>query len=350
MKPQDLISDLQRVSKEHPGCVSRNLYRKKGKFSEGEWSGAFGTFSEFRKQAGLELSRNQQQLERHIAKHASLDVYREFVATEVLPWVGKYEKPDDSDKRVRTMLIGSDFHDEETDPFCLKVFLDTARRVQPNIIVFNGDIFDLPEFSRFDTDPRKIDLVQRFTFVREKIFAPIRAACPGAQIDFMLGNHEHRLLKHLADKTPYMRVLMDLCGATLSSLFGLDDFQINLVSKWDLAAWKPGEVREQAKKNYKVYFDCFVCNHIGNEGFGMSGTSGHTHRPEVKTSVNQRGPMVWTTTGAMCRTNAEYTTTMEKWQNSFLLVHIDTELKQVVPEHILFSDEMVCVGGVYYFR
>lgn len=347
---EDLISDLRRVQAEHPEkFISRNFYRVHGKYSEKTWDCVFGTFQEFKRQSGLELSRNQQQLERHIAKHASLDVYREFQEAEITPWVGKYEKPNDGG-RTKTMMVGSDFHDKEVDPFCLFVFIDTAKRIQPDIIVLNGDILDLYEFSRFDKDPRQIDLKGRFDFVRENIFKPLREACPNAQIDFTLGNHEQRLLKHLADRTPFMRVLMDLWGVTLSKLFGLDEFEINLVTKWDLCAWRPGETREQAKKNYQIYYDCFVCNHIGNEGFGLSGTSGHTHRPDVKTSASVSGPLVWTTTGAMCRTNAEYTTTMEKWHNSFLIVHVDTLKKQVVPEHILFTDHMTCVGGKYYYR
>ena len=346
----ELINDLRRVQQENTDkFISRNFYRTHGKYSEKTWDCRFGTFQEFRKQAGLELSRNQQQLERHIAKHASLDVYRTFVKEEVTPWVGKYEKPFDG-KRVQTMLIGSDFHDKEVDPFCLSVFIDTAKRIQPNIIVLNGDILDLYEFSRFDRDPRQEDLKGRFDFVRENIFKPLREACPNAQIDLMLGNHEQRLLKHLADRTPYLRVLMDLWGMTLAKLFGLEEFEINLRSKWDLSAWKAGETRSQATRNYEVYYDCFVCNHTGNEGFGYSGTSGHTHQPNVKTTVNVNGPIVWTVTGGMCRTTAEYTTTMEKWHNSFLIVHVDTQKKQVIPEHILFTDHMTCVGGKYYVR
>lgn len=348
--PEQLVADLRSVQAAHPDkFISRNFYRVHGKYSEKTWDCVYGTFQEFKRQAGLELSRNQQQLERHIAKHASLDVYRDFQASEITPWVGKYEKPNDGG-RTKTMLIASDFHDKEVDPFVLAVFLDTAKRIQPDVIVLNGDILDLYEFSRFDKDPRQIDLKGRFDFVRENIFKPLRDACPNAQIDFTLGNHEQRLLKHLADRTPFMRVLMDLWGATLAGLFGLDEFKINLVTKWDLCAWRPGETREQAKKNYKVYYDCFVVNHTGNEGFGMSGTSGHVHRPDVKTSASVNGPLVWTITGCMCRTNAEYTTTMEKWHNSFLIVHVDTEKKQVVPEHILFSDHMTCVGGQYYYR
>ena len=348
--PDDMIDDLRSVQSSHPEkFISRNFYRVHGKYSEKTWDSQFGTFQEFKRQAGLELSRNQAQIERHVAKHASLDVYRRFQEEEVSPWVGKYEKPNDGG-RTKTMLIGSDFHDTEVDPFVLSVFIDTAKRIQPDIIVLNGDIFDLYEFSRFDKDPRNIDLKGRFDFVRNEIFRPLREACPNAQIDLTLGNHEHRLLKHMADKTPFMRVLMELWDVDMAKLFGLPEFQINLVTKWDIAAYKPAELRDQAKRNYKVYYDCFVCNHTGKETFGMSGTSGHVHRPAVDTSVSVNGPLVWVTTGCMCRTNAEYTVTMEKWHNSFLIVHVDTLKKQVVPEHIMFTDEMTCVGGVYYYR
>ena len=190
-----LVADLRRVQEENPEkFISRNFYRIHGVFSEKTWDCIFGTFLEFRRQAGLELSRNQHQLEKHTAKHASLDTYRDFQETEITPWVGKYEKPSDQG-RTKTLLIASDFHDKEVDPFVLSVFIDTAKRVQPDIIVLNGDIFDLYEFSRFDKDPRLADLKGRFDFVRESIFQPLREACPNSQIDFTLGNHEQRLLK-----------------------------------------------------------------------------------------------------------------------------------------------------------
>jgi predicted phosphodiesterase len=346
---QAMIKDLKELEDTQGKRISRDYYRQNGGFTDYVWTSVFGTFAEFRKQAGLDPSRGVDRLARTIATHASLDVYRNFYEIEVAPWVGKYEKPTDS--KVVTLLVGSDLHDKEVDPFVLSVFIDTAKRIQPDVIVLNGDFIDNYEFSRFDKDPRLMDLKGRLDFLRVEVFGPLRKACPDAQIDLMLGNHEHRLLKHLADKTPYMKLLLsDLMGLTLADLFGLPEYQINLVSKWDLAAWRPGDVRDEARKNFKVYFDCFVCNHTGNEGFGLSGTSGHTHRPDVKTSASVHGPLIWTTTGCMCKTNAEYVTVLEKWQNSFLMVHIDTAKKEVIPEHILFSDNMAVVGGKFYFR
>lgn len=346
------ISDLRRIQEEHPDqFISRNFYRVHGKFSDGTWDQFFGTFEEFRKQAGLQLSRAQQQLEKHIAKHAALDVYRKFFDEEVKPWCGKYEKPFKDSKRMRLMVVASDFHDQEADQFCLSVFLDTCQRLQPDVIVLNGDVWDQYEFSRFDLDPRMVNIKQRYDFVRERIFEPLRKACPTAQIDLILGNHEFRLLKHLADRTPNMRVLMDLMGLTLSKLLLLDDFSINLVAKIDLAAYKSTDVRDQIKKNYKKYFETVVVNHAADEDFGMSSISGHVHRPGFKTKCNEvKGPIWHLTLGCMCKVDAEYHQAKINAQQSFGIIHIDTVTQQAVAEHVMFSDTMAVVGGVYYSR
>jgi hypothetical protein len=349
---EELLHDLREVQKRFPDkFITRRLYRSEGRYSDSTWDSKFGTFAEYRKQAGLELSRGQQSLERKIAKHASLDVYRGFEEVEITPWAGKYEAPQGG--RYQRILVGSDFHDIEVDPFCMAVFVEACRRIQPEIIVLNGDVFDNYEFSRYDQDPRLCDLKRRFDFVREGIFRPIREACPDAQIDLVLGNHEHRILKHMADRTPYLKVVLsDFMGLTLADLLGLPKYKINLVSKWDLSAYKTTDIRKEAAKNFRVYHDCFLVTHDGTLGrYGMCGTSGHTHRPDFKTGANPvLGPTWWVNTGCMCKIDAEYYGSITGAQQSFMVAHIDTQEKTVVPEHIVFSDSHVVMGGILYRR
>lgn len=480
----DCLDDLRRVQAESPEAhITRRMYRDSGRYSDSTWDQHFGTFLEFRKQAGLELSRGQQQLERDIAKHSSLDRYRGFYESEVLPWAGRYsgsdcdaggtgwntrgdagnhEGPGDSRLSVHTgrdarptegtertceiqtfreagpvgqqgslgglaeqgdvegehrtgevgvggigetkggggwalssdrrgassfrggneneqgldrtdsggsrpiegggpvegsnpkrILVGSDFHDIESDPFVLSVFIATARRVQPDIIVLNGDVFDNYEFSRFDKDPRQCNLKERFEFVRDSIFAPLRNACPGAQIDLILGNHEHRIIKHFAERTPYMRVLLgDFMGLTFADLLGLPKFGINLVTRHDLAAFKVNAVRKEIQKNYKTYYGLFTVTHQGGiREYGTCGTNGHTHRPSFQVGANAvLGPIWWVNTGCIARVDAEYYDPITKATQSFLLVHIDTVKRECLPEHILFTDNMAIAGGVMYRR
>lgn len=348
---EECVEDLREVQQNNPdNFISRNFYRVKGTYSDSTWNQHFGTFAQFRRSAGLELSRSQQHLEKKIARHAHLDVYRKFFTEEVAPWVGKYEKNHD-DGRIKTVLVGSDFHDTDCDLFALSVFIDTAKRLQPDVIVFNGDTYDQYEFSRYDQDPRQVNLKGRYDFVRNEIFNPIRAVCPNAQLDFIIGNHEQRILKLLADRSPSMKVLVDFMGVTFSQLLGLDEHKINLISKGDFSAYSSKEMHDEVKKNYKKYFDTFICHHFGDEDYALSSVGGHTHKPKLMTKANEAVGPIWSlTTGSMCKIDAEYHQQKVNAQNSFVIVHVDTWNRSAVPEHIMFGKEFCVVGGKYYYR
>ena len=354
---EDLIADLRRVAMEADSAyVSREAYRKHGKYSDSTWDSRFGTFKEFRRQAALELSRGQHKLERQIAKHASEDVVRGFFEVEILPQVGKYKR--DQSGRWQTAIVASDFHDASTDPFPLGVFIDTCKRVQPDYIVLNGDVFDLYDFSVFSKDPRHTSLVDAFKFVREFIFSPLREACPDAQIDLVLGNHEHRLLRVLAERTPHLKVILsDLMGITLADLLGLPKYEINLIAKNDLSAYKEADIRVQSRRNHSVYWDCFVCDHYADRGYATYGCSGHVHRidgkgryPTFRSSADFQSATWWWVNGCMCRVDTEYFQGLTKAGQSFLIVHADTYRKACLPEPIIFGDHSVMVGGQRYQR
>jgi len=350
---EDCINDLRNLQNKFPlKSISRNFYRNHGKYSDATWNQHMGTFHEFRRQAGLELSRDQHSLERKVAKHASLDVYRTFYKEEVLPYHQKYTTKEDTGGRWKTVLVGSDFHDIDLDMFVNGVFVDTAARIQPDIITLNGDVFDNPEFSKYDQDPRDFKILERFNYVKKNIFGELRRACPNSQIDLVIGNHEFRILKLLAAKTPAMKVLLsDVMGLSLSDVFGLDEFEINLISKLDLAAFSNPDITSEVAENFKLYYGCFVAAHMKSMKFGVSGTSGHTHHPHQETFSNvPMGEMTWTNTGCMAITRAAYTEGMDDAQQSFMIAHIDTALKSVQQEHCIFAKDHIVVHGKRYTR
>ena len=277
----DCIEELKRIADIDPDqVISRNYFRIHGVCSDSTWNRYFGTFEEFKRQAGLKLSRQQHAVERAVAKHASVEHYKRFAA-EREDWAEKYLRIDQ--KRFKSILVASDLHDVEIDRFFLRVLLDTAKRAQPDVIVLNGDIFDLPEFGKYNVDPREWDVVGRIKFTQEHILGPLRAACPDAQIDLIEGNHEFRLLRHLADATPALKaVLSDLHGFTLAKLFGLDKYQINYIAKADLKAWTKQDLGSEIQNNYRVYFDSVLCHHFPHaRNMGLPGVNGHHHRHQV---------------------------------------------------------------------
>lgn len=345
----DCIAELQRIAKlDTEMVISRNYFRNHSAISEATWNRYFGTFTEFKRQAGLMLTRQQHQLERQIAKHASVDHYR-TLAVDRANYANKYEKSTDS--RIKTIIICSDLHDIEIDPFYLRVLIDTIARVQPDVVCFNGDIFDLPEFGRYGVDPREWNVVGRIQFVHENIFAPIRAAAPNAQLDFIEGNHEARMLRHLADESPAMRaVLADLHGWTISKLLGLDKYQINYVAKADLAAFTKKELEKELHQNFKIYYNTFVCHHFPNaREWKMPGVNGHHHKHIVWSDFNPMyGAFEWHQLGCGHRRTASYCAG-EKWHMGFDIAHIDTQTRDVVHDYVTVSDFAVA-GGVFYAR
>lgn len=343
------VDDLRGIAIRNPEiAISRNYYRVNGLYAESVWSGYFGTFEEFKRQAGVKLTRQQHAHERAIARHASVDHYR-AMNVERQDWEGKYIR--ENGNRFKTMLVCSDLHDIEIDLFYLRVLIDTARRVQPDVIVLVGDIFDLPEFGKYGVDPREWDVVGRIKFAHENILGPLRMACPDTQIDFIEGNHEARLLRQLADATPALRaVLSDLHGFTVGKLLGLEQFEINYIAKADLGAFTDKDFKKELSNNYKVYFNTVICHHFPHaRNMGMPGVNGHHHRHQVWSEFSPFfGGYEWHQLGGGHKRSASYCEG-ERWHNGFALINIDTHTKATNFDYIPITDFAVS-GGHWYYR
>lgn len=346
----DCLNELLRVQSLEPEReLSRNFFRINSKISDATWTKHFGTFLEFKRQAGIQLTRHQHKVERAIAGHASVDHYRSLSA--VKEQLGDVYLRN-TDSKWKTVLACSDLHDIDCDPFYLRVLIDTAKRVQPDVICFTGDVFDLPEFSRYTVDPREWDAVGRIKFVHEHIFAPVREACPDAQIDLIAGNHSHRLFQHLADATPALRSLLsDLHGMTLQKLLGLDAYQINLVSKDDLAARNQTDIKKEVAKNYRIYWNCLLAHHFPHaKKMGLPGWNGHHHQHKVESLYSPVfGSYEWHQLGAGHVRRASYCEG-EKWSNGFALVNCNSESRSTQFDYVTVGDEFSVSAGKWYYR
>ncbi|UUZ75556.1 metallophosphoesterase [Polaromonas sp. P1(28)-13] len=346
---EQCVAELRRVAEmDEDRVVTRNYFRITGSIAESVWSRHYGTFEEFKRQASLKLTRQQHGLERAIAKHASVDHYRQLTIDRA-DYGDKYLVTKDT--RFKTILICSDLHDIEIDEFYLRVLIDTAKRVNPDVIVFNGDVFDLPEFGKYGVDPREWNVVGRIKFVHERIFKPLREALPDVQFDLIEGNHEARLLRHLADQTPALRaVLSDLHGMTISQLLGLDEYRVNYIAKADLAAFTKQDFNKQLAANYKIYFESFMCHHFPHaRKMGLPGVNGHHHSHEVWPCFNPiYGAYEWHQLGSGHKRSATYCEG-ERWHNGFDIAHIDTKTRSTVHDYVTVTDFAVA-GGKFYYR
>lgn len=347
--PDQCIAELRRIAEiDTTKVISRNYFRNNSKISESTWNRHFGTFEEFKRQAGIILSRHAHRLEKNIALHASKDKQR-AKNEEKRGWEGAYLRPHSG--RFQTVLVCSDIHDQACDPFYRRILIDTAKRVQPEKIVLNGDIFDLPEFSKYTQDPRKFGPTERIKWVHA-LLEDLRAACPDAEITFVEGNHEFRLLRHLTEATPaLMTVLSELHGMSVSDILGLKQFELNYIARADLAAFNEADIKKELSKNYVILYDAVLFNHFPEgRSMGFPGANGHHHKHVVWNDYSPIfGSFEWHQLGCGHGPSASYCAA-EKWSQGFLLCHVDTHKKHTQFEYIDTTFAHAIVGGRFYER
>lgn len=345
---EDCSEHLRKFWEEHGDMeISRARFRRESGISEATWNRYFGTWEEFMRSSGVKLSRGARNLELNIARHASKDHVEPF-NEQKREYGKKYIR--DFANRFKTVIVGSDFHDIDCDPFVRRVFIDTIKRIQPECVFLNGDMLDLPEFGRYNVDPRTWDVVGRIKWLHE-FLKDIREAAPETHIIYLEGNHEFRILRHLADATPALKtVLADLHGFTVSKLLGLDDFEVTYVAKADLRAWHNQDINKELHANSYFLWDSLLGDHFPTgKDQGIPGWNGHHHVLKV-TPLYSRvfGSSQWVQLASGHVANAEYCNG-EKWNAGFLIVHNDAQTKHSVFEPVEVRD-FCSVGGQFYYR
>lgn len=345
-----IINDIVRVQDSYHGdapYVTRTFYRENGQFSDRQIQNVFGSFREARRAAGVEDTRAQAGFLLQLAKHNAHDDYRKMTIDKN-DYADKYKKP--SGKRFQTIVIGSDIHDTNCDPFWRRVFIDHVKRVQPEFVVLGGDVFDLPEFGKYDVDPREWDVVGRINWVH-KFLGEIREASADSELVFIEGNHEHRLLRHLSEATPALKtVLADLHGFTVPKLLGLDAYEVRYVAKADLATFNKGDLAKEIGKNYEVFFNAFMVDHFPTGASrGVPGVNGHHHSYNSTSYYSHKyGSYRWDQLGCGHVRRATYCDA-EKWNQGFMTVQIDTQ-REIPIMNYHFLEDFTEICGKFYLR
>lgn len=347
--PEHLVEIFEDVARQYvDGKVTQARFTRSTGMDEAKWKRHFGTWDAFARAAGQKPTAGADQVHRDIAKHAKVD-HQRAMNEERQSYNGKYDRG--GSNRYKTILGANDLHDIEVDRFWLRTFIDTADRVQPDVICLNGDIFDLAEFGKYNVDPREWDAVGRIKFAHENILEPLREVCPDAQIDLIEGNHEFRLLRLLSDAAPQLQTLLsDLHGMSVSQLLGLDKYEINYICKADLSAWTKSAGNREVAKNYKIYWDSVLACHFPHaKKRGLPGWNGHHHKHLVDTLTSPiYGAYEWHQFGCGHKQDASYCEG-ENWGMGFGLINVDTHKHFVNFDYVTVSDFAVS-GGKFYHR
>lgn len=327
---QRMIEDLRRVAQVPRPVLgpssSRDRYREIGFYSSSLIPFLFGSHQEFQRAAGLRDLRNTTNVQNRAALLHTAQRVADYAERELKPWAGAFDRS--VGRQHLDVLVGSDFHSQMCDPFALRVFLDFAKWTQPDVVVLNGDVVDFASISRHRKLPGhfhwnlqdEIDWARRF-------FGDVRAACPDSTILFVIGNHEYRLVNYLADTAPELASLRTL---SFSALFGLEEHRIGLVCRSNFLAPYSAQKRKELSENWHVIGDAYVVTHGTKFGkvasadqlarFQKSGTSGHTHRPQIFTGNSLgTGALSWMSTPMMAShaVGRDYVAEPSAWMMGF---------------------------------
>lgn len=355
-----LIADLRRVY-DHPDnpfrgfAASRKRYKELGHYDEVLVHDFFGNHAEFLRAAGLADLRTTTKIRNRAARLHSHQRIAEFAEENVLRFVNRFLFAADKRDHLE-LLIASDLHSQYCDPFALDVFIECCAMVQPDVVCINGDGVDFPAFSRHRELPGHFHMSawEECLWFRD-LLGRIRQTCPASQIDFIIGNHEYRLVNYLADTAPALSTFPSL---GFDQIFGLDEYEVNLVCRSSFLTPTKAARNKDVRENWTIYGDAYVVTHGTSiakfaaqqqlDRFKMSGTSGHTHRPQIyfDNSLGS-GPLSWMSTPMMAHPSAgsDYMPDPTRWNGGFGHASIYPSHGYVSQEVVIVHSEWCCWAG-----
>ncbi len=208
---------------------------------------------------------------------------------------------------------------------------------KPHDIFLDGDILDCYEISQFDKRPdRKFTLDTEFEMGTELVLDLRARAAPGANVWWIDGNHEERI----------MRVLWKLAQGfstmvrDISEQMHLDDIVAGYVPYGKHIEYLGFVLTHggHMKGLYSEFSGMTARKHL--DRYRSSGANGHTHRlgSYSMTDMHNRSH-TWYELGCLCGKDLEYVKGHPNWQHGFMIgtVHNNALHPQLV--HVVEQDE-----------
>lgn len=233
------------------------------------------------------------------------------------------------DVRDGIVLVGSDAHIwPGPQSTALRAFIKFCRDLKPKAVILNGDVCDFPSISvhppiGWDHHPEVKDEIE----TAQEVLSEIEAASFRARKCWVLGNHDQRYERRLAEKVPEYRKLP---GYSLKDWFPL----------WE-PAWRVVINGDTSIKHRLSGGVNAVRNNILRSGHNI--ITGHLHSAAVRGFTNYRGTLWGVDSGCLADPEhsafVDYTEDGPKdWRAAFsVLTFYKGQLLQ--PELALVMDE-----------
>lgn len=259
--------------------------------------------------------------QRQREKMTSRQFYREAKTTnpfslpesEVEDWT-PFKLPSSAD---RTLIMG-DVHFPFQDNEAITAMLNHAVGRGINSIVFNGDMLDFYQMSRFMRDPRKRSVNDEIWALVEFINI-LQETFKGVKIFYKLGNHDERLERYLMVKAPELLSMAEFRLSEIMKIRGVEDVtfiqnqiiyagRLPLVHGHEFMGGGSGTVNP--------------ARNLALKSFSSAMTS-HFHRTSSHTEcdINEK-VMSWFSLGCLCGLHPDYAR-INKWNHGFAYIETD---------------------------
>ncbi len=242
-----------------------------------------------------------------------------------------------------TAAILQDTHNPFQDQRVLREVELFLGELQPDMILYPGDMGDFYGLSKFDKNPCRADELQKDLNSTAELFKRHRALAPNARMIFELGNHEDRLRRHLWGKDA---ALASLDCMTVEGLYKLKGSEVECVD------YEEGLL---INGNFMVTHGDLIRAHSGYTAKGMSdkhggsGIHGHSHRGGNSLKRNRFGIYGWWENFCLCDLNPDYVTN-PNWQQGFSVVtfirgRFWVQQMQIINRKFMYGGRVFGSGG-----
>jgi predicted phosphodiesterase len=241
---------------------------------------------------------------------------------------------------LATIAVVGDHHFPYQDQKTQSLINRFLTELQPNYLIYNGDLCDFYQVSVFAKDPNRISKLQEDIDMVTQMFESHKQTLPDTQLIMIAGTHEYRFEKFLWSRAAELSSLSCL---TIPELYKLDRYEIKyipfeqgllinkvfLVLHGDIASIHSAYT---AKRQYEKHGGCGMCN--------------HTHRGGSFYKRDRFGTWGWWENFCTCSLDPDWIRN-PNWQQGFSLVHF-TDHKRFWIEQIPIVDYAFLYGGRLY--
>jgi hypothetical protein len=242
-------------------------------------------------------------------------------------------------REPKTIAVIGDLQIPYHDADILGLTEDFLIEIQPDFLVYNGDVFDFYALSDFDKNPNRINRMQDEINIARAILRRHKMILPKAKKKFTLGNHEDRLRRFLWTRA---RELATLDCLTVEELFKLKEYDIELI------AYEQGLMVNDI---FLIIHGNIASVHSGYtakrmfERHGGCGITNHCHRGGSFYKRDRFGVWGWWENFCLCHLNPDWIKN-PNWVQGFSLVHFQGDRFWV--EQIPIVNKKFMYGGKVY--